>query len=345
MDIKTFKEIFDLLLKNYLDKKLGQSKQLLNNPKLNSFIDYISTFVFSGWKRIRPYCTWLIYKGFGGQQDHDILHFSIIFELFHTMALIHDDIIDQSAKRHNVYTIHNYITRIIGESKSHVAEWQAILIWDLLLSWVYELSNKDHPFSDKLLKDARENIHSMIEEVILWQMIDVDMMTGDQASQEMIEKKNKYKTASYTFTRPMITWAILAEASQQDKDLIVELGNYLWWAFQVRDDLMDITLGDWTKSLFSDMQEWQQTYFTNYIMTQWSQDQKEFLLSCLGKELSDQQIQKLQSIFQDSWAIDKWKYLIKSYAQKAHDTVKKINFTYMSAVEWLNSLIEKIASV
>jgi geranylgeranyl pyrophosphate synthase len=36
-------------------------------------------------------------------------------------------------------------------------------------------------------------------------------------------------------------------------------------AFQMRDDYLDITCGDKTKSLFSDIQEGQQTYFTNYI--------------------------------------------------------------------------------
>lgn len=63
-----------------------------------------------------------MYKGFGGQQDKDILQFGIIFELLHTMALIHDDIIDQSDKRHNVPTMHTYVASIIGSEKSHIAE-------------------------------------------------------------------------------------------------------------------------------------------------------------------------------------------------------------------------------
>ncbi|HCB51818.1 TPA: hypothetical protein DEP21_04610 [Patescibacteria group bacterium] len=48
------------------------------------------------------------------------MKFSMIFELFHTMALIHDDIIDQAAKRHNISTMHKYITSIIGEKNSHI---------------------------------------------------------------------------------------------------------------------------------------------------------------------------------------------------------------------------------
>ncbi|HCY21497.1 TPA: hypothetical protein DIC40_06715 [Patescibacteria group bacterium] len=70
---------------------------------------------------------------------------------------------------------------------------------------MYELSNKEHNFPSTLLTKARENLHSMIEEVILGQMIDVDMMAQESAPYELIEKKNYYKTASYTFIRPMLT--------------------------------------------------------------------------------------------------------------------------------------------
>jgi geranylgeranyl pyrophosphate synthase len=62
-----------------------------------------------------------------------------------------------------------------------------------------------HGFPNELLDEARINIHSMVEEVILGQMIDVDMMISGPATLEMIDKKNMYKTASYTFIRPMLT--------------------------------------------------------------------------------------------------------------------------------------------
>jgi hypothetical protein len=39
------------------------------------------------------------------------------------------------------------------------------------------------------LEEARANVHSMIEEVILGQMIDVDMMASGPASLDLIDKK------------------------------------------------------------------------------------------------------------------------------------------------------------
>jgi geranylgeranyl pyrophosphate synthase len=62
MDIKTFKEIFDPILRDYIDIKNNQAKKLLNDQRINSYIDYIQDFIFSGGKRIRPYVMRLTYR-------------------------------------------------------------------------------------------------------------------------------------------------------------------------------------------------------------------------------------------------------------------------------------------
>ncbi|MEI8090928.1 MAG: hypothetical protein WCG98_01385 [bacterium] len=64
-----------------------------------------------------------------------------------------------------------------------------------MLGRVSELLYKEYNFPTPFLKSARENIHSMIEEVILGQMIDVDLSVSPPESLEMISKKNLYKTA------------------------------------------------------------------------------------------------------------------------------------------------------
>lgn len=344
MDLKSFKESFDNLLKIYVEEKITQAKSLLNDERLNAYIDYIQNFIFSWGKRIRPYCLWIMYKWFGGQQEKDIMQFAIIFELLHSMALIHDDIIDQSTKRHNVPTMHTHIASLLNDKK-HIAEGQAMLIWDLMLSWVYELGNKHHNFSEKLLDEARQNVHNMIEEVILGQMIDVDMMAWDQASKELIERKNYLKTGSYTFIRPMLTWAILADAPYEQKELVIELGKYLWLAFQLRDDLMDITFWDETKTPFSDIQEGQQTFFTHYVVTQGTEEQKQMLQNAMGKKLSENEITELQKMFAESGAISSGEILLQEYSQKAKDVAEKIVFKDILAYQGIIAMIEKISKI
>jgi geranylgeranyl pyrophosphate synthase len=74
--------------------------------------------------------------------------------------------------------------------------------------------------------------------------------------------------------------------------------------FQMRDDYLDITLGDKTKSAFTDIQEGQQTYFTNYIFDKGTPEQQKLLQSCMGKKLDDNQIKELQVMFEESGAIE-----------------------------------------
>lgn len=343
MDLSSFKTTFDGVLQTYVQEKIVQAHKLINDKKINDFIDYITTFIFSGGKRIRPYGLRLVYKGFGGDNEKAILNFGIIFELLHSMALIHDDIIDQADKRHNALTVHAFIEKALewNPQAHHIAEGQAILIGDLLLSRVYELQYKQHDFTEKVLVNARNNVHSMIEEVILWQMIDVDMMISGPASLDLIDKKNMYKTASYTFVRPMLTWAILADADKQQQELIIELGKNLGLAFQVRDDYLDIVGGDKTKSTFSDIQEWQQTYFTNYIVEKWTTEQQKLLKSCMGKQLDAKQIEALQAMFEESGALEFGKQGVAGYSKKAKEILAETQLND-EAKEGILALIKKM---
>lgn len=345
MNLWDFKVTFDGILENYVEGKVKEAKNLLNNEKLNKYVEYIETFIFSWGKRIRPYGLRITYKGFGGQDEKAILNFWIMFELLHTMALIHDDIIDQSDKRHNILTVHKYIDSILEKSDTQISQWQAILIGDLLLSWVYELRYKHHEFPEDLLLEARKNVHEMIEEVILGQMIDVNMMNGEPATADMIQKKNMYKTAGYTFVRPMLTGAILAWADKDSQKMIIDLGTDIGLAFQIRDDLFDIIGADKTKSPFVDIQEGQQTFFTNYVFGKESTEDKALLLSCMKKKLNAEQIKGLQNMFHHSGALEYGKQLIKKHAESAEKTLAKIPFKDESARKGLQALITKISNL
>jgi hypothetical protein len=47
MDLNNFKETFDKLLLEYVEKKILDCKKLLDHVKLNQIIDYIKIFMFS----------------------------------------------------------------------------------------------------------------------------------------------------------------------------------------------------------------------------------------------------------------------------------------------------------
>jgi len=116
----------------------------------------------------------MTYQGLGGTLSDTAMQFSQIFEILHTMALIHDDIIDNSAQRHGVSTLHHHIAHQYPHKAHNITEAQGILIGDLLLSWVYELLHSSWGFPH--IAEGQKHIHTMIQEVIMGQMIDVDLM-------------------------------------------------------------------------------------------------------------------------------------------------------------------------
>jgi len=346
MDLKTFKINFDIEFKNYISHKINNAQNLVNHKKIINFLEYLQKYIFSGWKRIRPYVFYITYLAFSQNQNNEneqnALHFSMIFEILHTMALVHDDIIDKSEKRHNVQTIHTRINQQINNP--HIANSQAILIWDLLLSRVYEFLHKEQNFNQKLMNKAKINIHEMIEEVILGQMIDVDMMLWEPANETTIQTKNLYKTAKYTFTKPMTTGAILANTKKTQIQNISNLWTELGLAFQTKDDLQDLTNWDPSKTQFLDVQEGQQTIFTNYIFTQGNQTQKTTLQNSLWKTLPNEQIKKLQELFQDSGAIQYGKNLIQFHLNNAKKILKTTNFPNPQYKKIFLLLIQKLSN-
>lgn len=326
MDLIDFKTTFDGILQEYVGEKIKQNSKIINHARTNKFVEYIQTFIFSGGKRLRPYCAWVIYMWLWGNDEKAMLRFSMFFELLHSFALVHDDIMDEADLRHNQPSVHQYIKSRLENhpNAKHTSESQATLIGDLLFSRAYGLLHSNHPFPIDVLQRARNNAQEMIEDVILWQMIDIDLSISSPADLELIDKKNMYKTASYTFVRPMTTWAILAWADAKTLEQVRQLSEHLGLAFQMRDDLMDLTGGDKTKSQFTDVQEGQQTYFTNYIFTNGTAEQKELLTSCLWKKLDEEKIAELKEMFASSWALDRGKEQIDDHLNKAKEIFEAI---------------------
>lgn len=344
--LSAFKHAFDPFLETYINDKLTWSKAFLINTRLHDIIDHIQPIIFAGGKRTRPYCAVLGYKIYGGQDTDAIMRFALVFELLHTMALVHDDIIDEADKRHNVSTIHTYVQEITHNTASkRIAEGQALLIGDLLLAWVYEVLHQKHNFWDNLLQQAQNTVHIMIQEVVLGQMIDVDLALGEKVTEQILEAKNLYKTARYSFARPLLAWAQLAGASQEQQDLLFRVGELLGMAYQVRDDMLDVLEFEHDKTTFADVQEGQQTYLTYYVQQFGTQAQKDLLAQCMGKHLDAGQIQALKDMFHTSWAIDFTKEKIAQLIGQANAILENITFCNDTIKQEVSALLQKFTVI
>src|SRR5262245_41745731 len=87
----------DKVLERFLAERRAEAAGL--DPVAAEPVDELARVVGSGGKRIRPaFCSWG-FRAAGGADGDPIWRVAAAIELLHTMALIHDDVLDQSAER------------------------------------------------------------------------------------------------------------------------------------------------------------------------------------------------------------------------------------------------------
>jgi len=190
-----------------------------------------------GGKRLRPaFCHWGFVGAGGGADDPRVVDAGAALELLHTFALVHDDIMDDSVRRHGIDCLHvdfaarHRARRWHGEDR-RFGDGAAILIGDL--AFVY---------ADHLLRGAPAaalEIYTELRlEVNIGQYLDLVGTASRQASLHQARTICVYKSGKYTIERPLHLGAALAGRLDDLAKPFTEYGIPLGEAFQLRDDLL-----------------------------------------------------------------------------------------------------------
>ena len=212
----------------------------------------------AGGKRLRPLLMQETYRLFGGT-GKVVEPFMAAIEMIHTYSLIHDDLpaLDNDEYRR-------------GRKTSHVVfgEAMAILAGDALLNYAYEVATKAFDLAEKdQIMNVVEAIKILASKPGIYGMIggqvaDVEL-EGTPLSMEQILFIHKNKTSALIEACMMIG-AVLAGASKEDVLKMEECGEYIGLAFQIQDDILDLT-GDEEeigKPVGSDEKNHKTTYVT-----------------------------------------------------------------------------------
>lgn len=222
MRIKQLKELVDNYLSNYFNDK----------GSYNSLIyDAASYSLNVGGKRIRPILFMLVYFMYKGE-DKEIIDMAAAIEMIHTYSLIHDDLpcMDNDDLRRGKPTNH----KVYGENI-------AVLAGDALLNEAMILLMD---FSIKHGKDAlvaaREIAYAAgADGMIGGQVVDI-INEGKRISKEELNYMHLKKTGEL-IRSSIVAGAILAEADKSEIDLLNKFGMNLGLAFQIKDDILDVT--------------------------------------------------------------------------------------------------------
>jgi geranylgeranyl diphosphate synthase, type I len=209
-------------------------------PEAAEMVDELRRLVAAGGKRIRPaFCYWG-HRAAGGDDGEPIVRAAAGLELFHTFALIHDDVMDESqVRRGEPSTYARFAGARAGEPGAlRFGRSVAVLIGDLAAVLADEaLIGSGFP-SERLLPALRRYA-LMREEVAAGQFLDV----GGAAGAPSPDRIASLKAGAYTVEGPLHVGAMLGGGSPELLAALSRFARPLGMAFQFRDDLIDETGG------------------------------------------------------------------------------------------------------
>jgi geranylgeranyl pyrophosphate synthase len=184
-----------------------------------------------GGKRSRPALVLLSCEALGGEL-HKALRTAAAFEMFQSFALLHDDIEDDSEMRRGKPCCH----RTLGVPLS-------INVGDALYAKVFEVlaANRD-VLGCEVTVDLIDEMISGSRETFEGQAYDVGWIRGRHIpSEDEFMTMLRKKTGWYTGRGPCTAGAIIAGANDEDRRTIGNFGETMAIAFQIRDDLLNLT--------------------------------------------------------------------------------------------------------
>ena len=217
-------------------EKLEQIKQAINNfyaqPSVSdSLIEAIFYSVQAGGKRIRPLILLELVEAFGQELQQAHFQVAAALELVHTGSLIHDDLpaMDDDDYRRGRLTNH----KKFGEA-------MAILAGDSLFLDPFGLiAIADLPSQVKVALTSELSLAAGSFGMVAGQVLDMQG-EGQVISLEDLKTIHANKTGKL-LTYPFVAAGLIVQAEKFVQEKLRRIGELLGLAFQVRDDILDVT--------------------------------------------------------------------------------------------------------
>ena len=253
-------EDINRVIREYLPKEEGMQHRVIEAANYS---------VEAGGKRVRPLIMLETYKLFGGDNESEVYPFMAALECIHSYSLVHDDLpaMDNDDYRRGRLTTHKKYGEDFG-----------VLAGDALLNYAYEimLSSITKLTADKVVKAVRA------AQIIAYKAGIYGMVGGQSLDVWLTDKSMDDKQLDFIFNlktgalieAAFMAGAVLAGADESAVADIEKAGNKVGVAFQIKDDILDVTstqekLG---KPVFSDEKNNKTTYVTLYGMDKADRD-------------------------------------------------------------------------
>jgi octaprenyl-diphosphate synthase len=270
---------------------------------INQVADYI---INSGGKRLRPALVLLSAGVFGKIETHHHT-LSAVIEFIHTATLLHDDVVDDSAMRRGRATANT----LFGNAAS-------VLVGDFVYSRAFQMMVSVNNIRVMEILAEATNIIAEGEVLQLLNINDADISDEDYL------RVIHYKTAKL-FEAATRLGAVICKASAQDEEAMAEYGMRLGTAFQLIDDVLDLSgeSEDIGKNLGDDIAEGKPTLPLLYAMRNGNEDQRKLIRRAI--ELGGlEDLTAVMKAVKDTGALDYVRSIAKQEAKRACQAISHL---------------------
>jgi len=223
ISIATAAEVFDLLRDDLAAVEREFARQSSSQVAVVS--DIAAYLITGGGKRLRPLLLLLAAKSLGCESDARI-RLGAVVEMLHTATLVHDDIIDEASTR-----------RGRPSSNTTWGNAKCVLAGDWLYMQAFQtaLAERNLRILDLLISLSQQ----MVEGELL-QMEKLGHLINEEEYFDLI-----YRKTAYLFKVSMQLGAAIADPEFASyEETLGEYGRNLGLAFQIVDDVLDLTAND-----------------------------------------------------------------------------------------------------
>jgi geranylgeranyl diphosphate synthase type I len=168
----------------------------------------------------------------------DVVTVGAALELLHIFALIHDDVMDESASRRGQPSVHAQAARLHQASgatgdPARFGESIAMLVGDLAHA------EADH-LAAALPTEMRQIWRVLVVELVCGQRRDLTGSVAGRRDLGHARQVARMKSGSYTVERPLQLGAVAAGAPGRVRSSLATYGREVGEAFALRDDLLGV---------------------------------------------------------------------------------------------------------
>ena len=284
------------------EMELFEKKFQLSMYSKVSLLNRITHYVVNRkGKQMRPMFVFLIAKIFNNGEVNDRTYRGAsVIELIHTATLVHDDVVDESAKRRGFFSIN--------------ALWKnkiAVLVGDFLLSKGLLLSIDNNDFD--LLKIISTAVREMSEGELLQIEKARKLDITESIYFEIIRKKTATLIAACC---EMGSQSVMA--SKAEVENMRQFGEYIGMAFQIKDDLFDYGDQRIGKPTGIDIKEQKMTLPLIHTLNVVSKKEKKTLINIVKNDNKNKvKVKELISIVKEKGGLDFAIKKMESYRKEA----------------------------